>query len=57
VPGLNPAIVLGAGATSLRDAVDAQYLPAVISAYKNALVSAFTFLSPWRAFPSLAPWQ
>ncbi|KAF8173806.1 major facilitator superfamily protein [Mycena galopus ATCC 62051] len=41
VPGLNPAIVLSAGATSLRDAVDAQYLPAVISAYNDALVSGF----------------
>ncbi|KAJ7226633.1 hypothetical protein B0H12DRAFT_1148950 [Mycena haematopus] len=41
VPGLNPAIVLNAGATSLRNAVDPQYLPAVISAYNDALVSAF----------------
>ncbi|KAJ6473219.1 major facilitator superfamily domain-containing protein [Mycena sanguinolenta] len=41
VPSLNPAIVLSAGATSLRNAVDAQYLPAVISAYNDALVSAF----------------
>ncbi|KAF7331034.1 Major facilitator superfamily transporter [Mycena venus] len=41
VPGLNPGLVLNAGATSLRDSVDAQYLPAVILAYNDALVSAF----------------
>ncbi|KAF7354675.1 Major facilitator superfamily transporter [Mycena sanguinolenta] len=41
VPSLNPVIVLSAGATSLRNAVDAQYLPAVISAYNAALISAF----------------
>ncbi|KAJ7886158.1 DHA14-like major facilitator [Mycena olivaceomarginata] len=41
VPSLNPAIVLSAGATSLRDSVDPQFLPAVISAYNDALVSAF----------------
>ncbi|KAJ7165601.1 putative efflux pump antibiotic resistance protein [Mycena crocata] len=41
VPGINPAIVLSAGATSLRSAVDSQYLPAVLSVYNQALVSAY----------------
>ncbi|KAJ7499726.1 DHA14-like major facilitator [Mycena latifolia] len=41
VPGINPAIVLTAGATSLRDSVDPQYLPAVLSVYNQALVSGF----------------
>ncbi|KAJ7043819.1 DHA14-like major facilitator [Mycena alexandri] len=41
VPGVDPAIVLNAGATSLRNAVDAQYIPAVISVYNTALVNAF----------------
>ncbi|KAJ7124653.1 major facilitator superfamily domain-containing protein [Mycena crocata] len=41
VPGINPAIVLSAGATSLRTAVDSQYLPAVLSVYNEALVSAY----------------
>ncbi|KAJ7499973.1 DHA14-like major facilitator [Mycena latifolia] len=41
VPGINPAIVLTAGATSLRDSIDPQYLPAVLSVYNQALVSGF----------------
>ncbi|KAJ7165589.1 major facilitator superfamily domain-containing protein [Mycena crocata] len=41
VPGLNPAIVLSVGATSLRDSIDAQYLPEVLSVYNQALVSAY----------------
>ncbi|KAJ7764878.1 major facilitator superfamily transporter [Mycena metata] len=41
VPGVSPAIVLNAGATSLRDAVDPQYLSAVISVYNEALVNVF----------------
>ncbi|KAJ6579472.1 DHA14-like major facilitator [Mycena vulgaris] len=41
VPGVNPAIVLSAGATSLRNAVDPQSLPAVLSVYNKALVSAY----------------
>ncbi|KAJ6615532.1 major facilitator superfamily domain-containing protein [Mycena sp. CBHHK59/15] len=41
VPSIDPKIVLNAGATSLQTAVDAQYLPAVISVYSQALVSAF----------------
>jgi hypothetical protein len=41
VPGINPAIVLSAGATSLRNSIDPQYLPTVISAYNAALVSAY----------------
>ncbi|KAJ7152947.1 major facilitator superfamily domain-containing protein [Mycena filopes] len=41
VPGVNPAIVLSAGATSLRNAVDPQYLPAVLQVYNHALITAF----------------
>ncbi|KAJ7075565.1 major facilitator superfamily domain-containing protein [Mycena belliarum] len=41
VPGVNPSIVLNAGATSLRSAVDAQSLPAVLEVYNQALVSAY----------------
>ncbi|KAJ6544229.1 putative HC-toxin efflux carrier [Mycena capillaripes] len=41
VPSVDPATVLGAGATSLRTAVDASILPAVIAVYNDALVSAF----------------
>ncbi|KAJ7174071.1 major facilitator superfamily domain-containing protein [Mycena crocata] len=41
VPGVDPASVLNAGATSLRNSVDAQYLPSVLSVYNQALVSAF----------------
>ncbi|KAJ7618232.1 putative HC-toxin efflux carrier [Mycena rosella] len=41
VPGVNPAIVLSAGATSLRDSIDVQSLPAVLSVYNQALISAF----------------
>ncbi|KAJ6608683.1 putative efflux pump antibiotic resistance protein [Mycena sp. CBHHK59/15] len=41
VPGVNPAIVLSAGATSLKFAVAPQYLPVVLRVYNTALVSAF----------------
>ncbi|KAJ7123207.1 MFS transporter [Mycena epipterygia] len=41
VPGVNSEIVLSAGATSLRNSIDAQYLPAVLSVYNQALVSAW----------------
>lgn len=41
VPGVDPSIVLTAGATSLRNAVDPQYISAVISVYNDALISAF----------------
>nr|GAT55036.1 major facilitator superfamily transporter [Mycena chlorophos] len=41
IPGINPDIVLSAGATTLRDAVPSQYIPAVLVVYNHALVSAF----------------
>jgi hypothetical protein len=41
VPGVDPTIVLSVGATSLRNSVDAQYLPAVLSVYNQALISAY----------------
>ncbi|KAJ6550029.1 major facilitator superfamily domain-containing protein [Mycena capillaripes] len=40
VPGVDPAIVLNSGATSLHSAVDAKFLPAVLAVYNDALVSA-----------------
>ncbi|KAJ7499709.1 DHA14-like major facilitator, partial [Mycena latifolia] len=53
VPGVNPAIVLSAGATSLRNSIDAQYLPAVLSVYNQALTSAY-YVSVAMACLSLA---
>ncbi|KAJ7165596.1 major facilitator superfamily transporter [Mycena crocata] len=53
VPGVNPSIVLNAGATSLRNAIDAQYLPAVLAVYNQALVSAY-YVSVAMACLSLA---
>lgn len=41
VPGLNPAIILQVGATSLKDKIPAQYLPAVQEAYNTAIVNTF----------------
>jgi hypothetical protein len=37
---MNPDIVLRSGAKSLRSVVDPQFLPAVLSVYNDALVSA-----------------
>ncbi|KAF7297069.1 DHA14-like major facilitator [Mycena indigotica] len=41
VPGINPSLVLSAGATSLKNAVDVADLPGVLLAYNDALVAAF----------------
>ncbi|KAJ7220160.1 major facilitator superfamily domain-containing protein [Mycena pura] len=41
VPGVSPAIVLQAGATSLKTAVDPAFLPAVLEVYNDALMGAF----------------
>ncbi|KAJ7205769.1 DHA14-like major facilitator [Mycena pura] len=41
VPGVDPIIVLDAGATSLTDAVPPQILPDVLRAYNDAIVSTF----------------
>jgi len=40
-PGVDPKIVIGAGATYIRDVVPAQWLPGVLQAYTNAVTSAF----------------
>ncbi|KAJ7476946.1 major facilitator superfamily domain-containing protein [Mycena galericulata] len=53
VPGVDPTIVLSAGATSLRNSIAAEYLPAVISVYNDALVSAY-YVSVAMACLSLA---
>lgn len=41
VPGLNPAIVLATGATSLTKVIPHQYLSAVQLAYNTAIVNCF----------------
>ncbi|KAF8144972.1 MFS multidrug transporter [Mycena galopus ATCC 62051] len=41
VPGVSPAVVLAAGATSLKDAVPAQFFSDVLLVYNDALVAAF----------------
>ncbi|KAJ7735121.1 major facilitator superfamily domain-containing protein [Mycena maculata] len=41
VPGVDSSIVLSAGATSLRDSISAEFLPAVLAVYNQALISAF----------------
>ncbi|KAF2796245.1 MFS general substrate transporter [Melanomma pulvis-pyrius CBS 109.77] len=40
-PGLDPQVVLGAGATYVREVVSEAQLPGVLVAYTNAIVSAF----------------
>ncbi|KAJ7474249.1 putative MFS multidrug transporter [Mycena latifolia] len=40
IPGVDPALVLNTGATSLRSAVAPELLPAVLVAYNKALMSA-----------------
>jgi len=40
-PGLNPAMVLGNGATSLQDVVPPEYLSRVLVAYNKALSETF----------------
>ncbi|KAH8736285.1 major facilitator superfamily domain-containing protein [Ilyonectria robusta] len=41
VPDLDPAVVIAAGATNIRDAIRAEWLPDVIRAYNDALNVAF----------------
>ncbi|KAJ7644907.1 DHA14-like major facilitator [Roridomyces roridus] len=41
VPGINPMLVLGVGATDLRDAIDPQFFHQVLEVYNQALVAAF----------------
>jgi hypothetical protein len=41
VPGLDPAVVLGAGATELQNLIPEQFLGAVQVAYNGALVNTF----------------
>ncbi|KAF7374341.1 Major facilitator superfamily transporter [Mycena sanguinolenta] len=41
VPGVSPEIVFEAGATNLQNAVEPQYLSAVLEVYNDALMSAF----------------
>ncbi|KAH0292593.1 putative major facilitator superfamily transporter, partial [Aureobasidium sp. EXF-3399] len=40
-PGVNPAAVISAGATHVRDVVSAAQLPGVLTAYSNAVTTAF----------------
>ncbi|KAJ6576944.1 major facilitator superfamily domain-containing protein [Mycena vulgaris] len=41
VPGVDPAVVLNTGATSLASAIAPQFLPAVLAVYAKALASSF----------------
>ncbi|KAF7367324.1 Major facilitator superfamily transporter [Mycena sanguinolenta] len=41
VPGISPELIFQAGATNLKNAVDPQYLSAVLEVYNTALVTAF----------------
>ncbi|KAJ7627224.1 DHA14-like major facilitator [Roridomyces roridus] len=41
VPGVDPNLVLGVGATNLRDAIEPQFFHEVLEVYNQALVSAF----------------
>ncbi|KAJ7158336.1 major facilitator superfamily transporter, partial [Mycena crocata] len=41
VPSVSPGLILSAGATSLKEAIEPQYLTAVLEVYNDALVSAF----------------
>lgn len=41
VPGLNPGVIISAGATEIRRIVGAQYLQTVLEAYNDALVEAY----------------
>ncbi|KAL0580750.1 MFS sugar transporter [Marasmius crinis-equi] len=40
-PGLNPAVVLGAGATMIKTVIPQEFLGGVIEAYNQALVNAY----------------
>lgn len=42
ISGLNPSLIISAGATELRDVIAVQDLPAVLFAYNGALSKAFT---------------
>lgn len=50
VPELDPDVVLKTGATSLRDVIPAEYLPAVIQVYNDALVGTFYVGTAMAAF-------
>jgi hypothetical protein len=41
VPGVSPDLVVNVGATTLRNAVDPQYLSAVLDVYNDALMAAY----------------
>jgi hypothetical protein len=40
-PGVNPAVILGAGATGIRQVVDSANLPGVLLAYNDAITQTF----------------
>ncbi|KAJ7620460.1 major facilitator superfamily domain-containing protein [Roridomyces roridus] len=41
VPGVDPQVVLDVGATDLKNAIDPQFIGAVLESYNNAVVSTF----------------
>ncbi|KAH9995350.1 putative efflux pump [Xylariaceae sp. FL0662B] len=57
VPGLDPRVVLGAGATNLRGSVPPEFVPGVVLSYSNALTATFlvgTGLATFTVFGSAA---
>lgn len=53
VPGVDPNIVLRAGATSLKDAVSPELVGAVTLVYNKALVSAFYVATATACFSAI----
>lgn len=41
IPGLDPGIVVNAGATNIRDMVKPEYLDAILKAYNHAITTVF----------------
>ena len=55
-PGVDPKIVIDAGATHVRDVVPAQWLPGVLQAYTNAVTSAFILAIATGAIAFFVSW-
>ncbi|KAI1623641.1 major facilitator superfamily domain-containing protein [Exophiala viscosa] len=53
LPGLDVTKIVNTGATELRDAVPAQYLPQVLSAYNHALMKTMTVAAAMSALSIL----
>jgi hypothetical protein len=49
IPNVDPEVIQGAGATSLRSSAGAEQLPSVVTAYNTALVGAFYLATAYGA--------